>query len=114
MTDTKSLRTVCKQIATQATGVLGFGLSFNHRSGHRASRLHNVEVLYAVPLRVNETFVLMAPDHQVEEIVDELLRDVIGSSMLRSKSSSSHGLYRFKGIYWTKWLMTAFLYYVRI
>jgi len=56
----------------------------------------------------------MAPDHQVEEIVDELLRDVIGSSMLRSKSSSSHGLYRFKGIYWTKWLMTAFLYYVRI
>lgn len=57
-------------------------LSRGQGGGYRAARLRHVEELLLVPGRRYQALVFMTPHHQIEKVVQELLRNVVRGSML--------------------------------
>lgn len=57
-------------------------LSRGQGGGYRAARLRHVEELLLVPGRRYQALVFMTPHHQIEKVVQELLRNVVRGSVL--------------------------------
>lgn len=57
------------------------GLSGGQGGGYRAARLGHVKELLLVPGWGDQTLVFMAPHHQVQEVIQKLLRNVVRWSM---------------------------------
>jgi len=61
--------------------VLRLSLTVTQRCRHRAAWLRYVEVLRAIPRRLNQTLVFVAPHNEIEKIVEKLLRNVVRLAM---------------------------------
>lgn len=61
------------------------GLSRRQGGGYRASWLRHVEKLLLISSWSNQTLVFMAPHNQVNEIIQELLRNVVCGTMFTPK-----------------------------
>lgn len=57
-------------------------LSRGQRGGYRAARLRHVEELLLIPGRRDQALMFMTPHHQIEKVIQKLLGNVVGGSML--------------------------------
>lgn len=64
-------------------------LSRGQGGGYRAARLCHIEELLFISGWRDQTLVLMTPNHQVEKIIQELLRDVVGGSVFTPRDDTS-------------------------
>lgn len=75
------LRMLARSYAARRLCVLLGGLSGGQGGGHGAAGLGHVEQLLLVSGGGDQTLVLVAPHHQVQEVVQELLGNVVRWSM---------------------------------